>query len=788
MLPRVKQALALTVWLQSLGVSCLFSAVESALPGTAPLTWQGDLSARMVAGIDRFLVLETERTAADRARLWNPECSSIEAYQRSLDGKRQRLRTLLGVVDPRVPVVMEIPMRVGAPPVEAAQGEYSAARVRWSVLEGVWGEGLLLRPQKPPAALVVVIPDADHTPDMLAGLAPGLPAQQQMARRLAENGCLVVVPMLINRRDTWSGNTKLNRFTNQPHREWIYRQAYEVGRHIIGYEIQKVQAALDWMEEEAARVGAGAGGAMPLVLAGHGEGGLIALCTAALDPRVRSTLVSGYFDAREGVWSGPIYRNVWQVLREHGDAELAALIAPRRLVVEHSEPVRVDGPPAAREGRSGAAPGKISTPDFLSVEAEVARANTLTKGLKDCPPLEFVHGAEGMTVSMGSDKALLMMLEGAGVRLPPLRASQPVPDLASSVELIEACQERQVGELVRFTQALWRQSERVRNRAVWDKLPKGGGAAWDELCSSNRAFFGREVIGRFDTPRLPLNPRARLVVERDQWTGCEVVVDVWTNVYAWGTLLLPRNLPAGERRPVVVCQHGLEGLPADVLEENPQSQGYRYYQAFAARLAERGFVVFAPHNPYRGGDKFRVLQRKANPLGRSLFSVITGQHEALLDWLSSLPFVDSARIGFYGLSYGGKTAMRVPALVERYALSICSADFNEWVQKNATVDSEYSYLFTGEYEMPEWNLGGTFNYAELASLIAPRPFMVERGHFDMVAPDSWVAYEFAKVRRLYALLGLPERTEIEFFAGPHSIHGVATFKFLHKHLNWPEPK
>jgi hypothetical protein len=87
--------------------------------------------------------------------------------------------------------------------------------------------------------------------------------------------------------------------------------------------------------------------------------------------------------------------------------------------------------------------------------------------------------------------------------------------------------------------------------------------------------------------------------------------------------------------------------------------------------------------------------------------------------------------------------------------------------------------------MPEWNLGHTFNYAEMASLIAPRPFMVERGHFDGVAPDAWVAYEYAKVRRLYAILGVPDRTAIEFFNGPHQIHGQGTFEFLHKHLQWP---
>ncbi len=66
--------------------------------------------------------------------------------------------------------------------------------------------------------------------------------------------------------------------------------------------------------------------------------------------------------------------------------------------------------------------------------------------------------------------------------------------------------------------------------------------------------------------------------------------------------------------------------------------------------------------------------------------------------------------------------------------------------------------------------------------------MVERGHFDGVGPDEAVAYEFAKVYRLYnARLGIGDRCRIEFFVGPHTINGQGTFEFLHKHLSWPEP-
>src|SRR6266513_3153418 len=49
-------------------------------------------------------------------------------------------------------------------------------------------------------------------------------------------------------------------------------------------------------------------------------------------------------------------------------------------------------------------------------------------------------------------------------------------------------------------------------------------------------------------------------------------------------------------------------------------------------------------------------------------------------------------------------------------------------------------------EMPYFDMGNTFDYAEMAYLMVPRPFMVERGHHDRVGQDQWVAHEYAKVR------------------------------------------
>jgi cephalosporin-C deacetylase-like acetyl esterase len=274
-----------------------------------------------------------------------------------------------------------------------------------------------------------------------------------------------------------------------------------------------------------------------------------------------------------------------------------------------------------------------------------------------------------------------------------------------------------------------------------------------------------------------------LLFDEPKFRGYEVMLDVWPGIFDYGILLVPKDIRPGEHRPVVVCQHGLEGRPQEATDPRIDSH---FYHGFAVRLAEEGFITYAPQNPHIGEDRFRLIQRKAHPLQLSLFSFILGQHQRLLEWLGGLSFVDRDRIAFYGLSYGGKTAVRVPPLLDGYALSICSADFNEWVWKTTRVDSPYSYLFSKEYDMYEFDFANITNYSDLANLMAPRPFMVERGHDDTVAPDEWVAYEYAKVKRFYTKMGVGDRTGIEFFAGPHTIHGVGTFDFLRRNLQWPQ--
>ena len=227
------------------------------LPQTAPLTEQDDLAMRMVDGIRNYLLRETGRQAAERERLWSRDFLSADRYMQSVEPNRQRFRQIIGAVDPRTAVQPPEVMVRFAERAEIAQGTgYKAYPIRWRVFEpvtadsdGMQAEGLLLQPQQPPVARVVALPDADWTPEMLIGITDGVPPAAQFARRLAENGIQVVVPVLMNRDDTFSGIPGIG-MTNMPHREWIYRMAFETGRHIIGYEVQKVLAVVDWFERE----------------------------------------------------------------------------------------------------------------------------------------------------------------------------------------------------------------------------------------------------------------------------------------------------------------------------------------------------------------------------------------------------------------------------------------------------------------------------------------------------------------------------------------------------------
>src|SRR4029077_14603184 len=126
------------------------------------------------------------------------DASSAAAYEKSIEPNRERFKTMLGMVEPREPdVTIEQYGDDNNPALVAQTDRYRVYQVRWpsvsKAIGEIEGDGLLIRPAGTPVAYVVAISDADQTPEQLVGLAPGIAAESQFARRLAENGIEVII-------------------------------------------------------------------------------------------------------------------------------------------------------------------------------------------------------------------------------------------------------------------------------------------------------------------------------------------------------------------------------------------------------------------------------------------------------------------------------------------------------------------------------------------------------------------------------------------------------------------
>ncbi len=784
------------------GKSDAFQDAE-VLPGTKLLAANGDLSIKMLDGAHKFIERKIEESTVSRPKFWDRNFGSKEAYEASVEPNRRRFIKYIGVEDKtepftnynigmpdkNPPVMMQRFAVNNDPEIISETLKYRVYQVRWTVLKGINAEGLLFEPKTKPVANIIAIPDADQQPEQLAGLLAGIPAESQFARRLAENGFQVLIPVLISRSLIFPGKEE-----QQTYREWLYRQSFHMGRHIIGYEVQKVMSAIDWFKQSDTKD-------LKIGVVGYCEGGLIAFYAAAVDKRIDAVMVSGYFNSRQRAWDEPIYRNVWGLLSEFGDAEIASLIAPRALVIEHSSiPEIVDKLQTSNdklpevEGLAYTGyKGKLQTPQYKDVQLEYDRIDKLVK-----PGFQqrvLISDSQKGPVSFGSEKALNEFARLLGDSTSMNIGTEIPVDKRRSLNSSER-QLRQAKEIEDHVQWLLRNSDYERNKFfLYKVMPEFAERKWStqpvhpyyqpgrftSKAGEYRKYFREEILGSFDDPMLSPNPQTRKIYDKEKWIGYEIVLDVYPELFASGILLVPKALKPGEKRPVVVCQHGRSDIPQKLVEGN-----YTAYNNVGSKLADRGFVVYLPQNPYRFEDRYRWLSRKGNTIRKTLFSFIISQHEQTVKWLGTLPFVDKNRIAFYGLSYGGETAMRVPAVLDGYCLSICSGDFGDWTRKVVDVNWPGSFMNSLEWEMPYFNMGSTFSYAEMAYLVFPRPFMVERGHHDLVQPDAWVSYEYGKVKYFYDQFNLGNKTEIEFFNGGHSMRIEGTFKFLQKHLSWPK--
>ena len=145
-----------------------------------------------------------------RLQRWKKSYNKQASHQEFITTQRTQLAEILGIRSSRIQFdALALINTTSTPALITSNDSIRIERVRWPVLTdpdplrihltSITGEGLLLTPTIPYEATIIAIPDADHTPEQLSGLADGIPTQYQYARQLAESGFRVIVPAVVSR-------------------------------------------------------------------------------------------------------------------------------------------------------------------------------------------------------------------------------------------------------------------------------------------------------------------------------------------------------------------------------------------------------------------------------------------------------------------------------------------------------------------------------------------------------------------------------------------------------------
>lgn len=290
--------------------------------------------------------------------------------------------------------------------------------------------------------------------------------------------------------------------------------------------------------------------------------------------------------------------------------------------------------------------------------------------------------------------------------------------------------------------------------------------------SSGQAF--RKLI---DRPRVPLAAQTAPAVIANGFMREEFSFAAEANERVPG-LLVKAATQLENRRPVVIALHGTGG--------NKESQ-----LSLLTELAAKGFVAVAIDGRFHGariplgkGSKEYVdamLQTWRTGKGKPFLYDTVWDVMRLLDYLTTRPDVDAARIGVIGFSKGGMETYLAAAIDERIAVAVpCigvqsfrhALDNNAWQSRAGTFQAalDAAAKEAGEpvnaaflrkfYDKVVPGIYGEFDGPQMVPLIAPRPLLVINGDSDARTPLAGVeecatqaraAYEKAKASEKFRL-------------------------------------
>jgi dienelactone hydrolase len=242
--------------------------------------------------------------------------------------------------------------------------------------------------------------------------------------------------------------------------------------------------------------------------------------------------------------------------------------------------------------------------------------------------------------------------------------------------------------------------------------------------------------------KAPLDPLIIESVDCGLYVREKVTYNVEPNERIAAYILVPKN--RGEQKPAIFCHHQ-HASNFDLGKSEVVGLAGDPDQAYAAELAERGYITFAPDaiafeernwsSDPGHAEYFELATRLVQ--GSTLLAKVLHDVSVGLDYLQSRSDVDAGRIGFIGHSYGGRMAIWAPAFDQRIQASVSNCgciNYKDSRARDVGIQMEFcvqGIMQTGDIE-------------DVVTMIEPRALLISATDNDKWSRGARAIYDYAK--------------------------------------------
>lgn len=189
------------------------------------------------------------------------------------------------------------------------------------------------------------------------------------------------------------------------------------------------------------------------------------------------------------------------------------------------------------------------------------------------------------------------------------------------------------------------------------------------------------------------------------------------------------------------------------------SQGYVVLAIDALFWSERGSVEGHDYN------RQQALASNMFQLGRTWCGHITNDDLQSLEFLSSLPYVDTKRIAALGFSMGAHRAWMLAATSEKLtaAVAVCWMNTTEHLMTLSNNQNKGG----SAYSMLLPDIRNYLDYPHVASIACPKAMYFINGSRDKLFPLQGCLDAFETMRRVWESQGAGDRLRTEIWDSPH---------------------